>query len=211
MTLLDETAALLRSPGDIRAGFEALRKRWPDADLHLVRDDEAYDVLIREPAGTISVAYSPAPSMPWPERGAVRYSDQDLARVDGRKLRVSEALSALDFLWYDHDVLARLVDTCLIHAELERDPVDLSEAEVQAAADAYRRARGLLDPESTERWLSERGLSHEDFTALVTTTAEVARLRARIGGGFDEWLADARDAASIEWFWLARERTAGPQ
>ncbi|MBU2669869.1 hypothetical protein KOI35_40800 [Actinoplanes bogorensis] len=210
MTLLDETAAVLRS-SDIPAGFAALKERWPDADLHLVHDEEAYDVLIREPGGTLSIAYSPAPSMPWPERGAVRYSDQDLARIDGRKLRVSEALSALDFLWYDHDVLARLVDTCLIHAELERDPVDLSDEEVQTAADAYRRARGLLDPASTERWLNERGLSHDDFTALVTNIAEVARLRARIGGGFDEWLADARAAASIEWFWLARERTVNAQ
>ncbi len=303
--LLDEGVTLLRelSRGETstKDGLAALRKSWPEADLTLLRDQEldgsvAFDLLVREPGGTVSVAFSPAPALPWPQRGAVRYTDQDLLRVGERKLRVGEALGALDFLWYDHDVLGRLVDTCLVQAELEREPVELSDAEVQAAADAYRRARGLLDPGATERWLTARGLSPDDFTPLVADAAEVARLRERIVADrlpqwfaehradfdtlvvawttddeldppasleavaaavregrsagvlrvtgqipttinglpvrtvvvdrepaeltgrtrelagravFDEWLAAARAATSVEWFWLGRDRTAG--
>lgn len=80
--LLDEALALVRelttgraSLLDARDRLAPLRERWPQADLAVVRDEEtsdgsvSFDVLLREPAGTVSVAYSPAPALPWPLRG----------------------------------------------------------------------------------------------------------------------------------------------
>ncbi|MEU6073584.1 TIGR04500 family putative peptide maturation system protein [Micromonospora sp. NPDC047074] len=214
--LLDEALALVReltigraSLRDARDRLAPLRERWPLADPAVVRDEEtsdgsvSFDLLLREPAGTVSVAYSPAPALPWPMRGAIRYSDHHLARIGTRTLRVGEALAALDFLWYDHDVLARLVDTGVIAAELEAHPVELSDEELQAAADAYRRARGLLDPASTGRWLAERGLSAEDFADLVADTVAVSRLRERVvGDRAVDWFARHRasfDTLVVAW------------
>ncbi|MFI7432329.1 TIGR04500 family putative peptide maturation system protein [Micromonospora haikouensis] len=205
--LLDEALTLVRELTRTRASLRdgqhrlaSLRHRWPQADPALVRDEESsdgsvsFDVLLREPAGTVSVAYSPAPALPWPLRGAIRHSEHHLVRVGTRTLLVGEALAALDFLWYDHDVLARLVDTGVLAAELELHPVEVTDDELQAAADAYRRAKGLLDPASTARWLAERGLSAADFADLVAHTVAVARLRERV-------VADRLPA------WFARHRS----
>ncbi|WP_431913439.1 TIGR04500 family putative peptide maturation system protein [Micromonospora carbonacea] len=214
--LLDEALALVRELTHARADLRdaqdrlaPLRSRWPQADPALVRDEEgsdgsvSFDVLLREPAGTVSVAYSPAPALPWPLRGAVRHSEHHLARVGTRTLLVGEALTALDFLWYDHDVLARLVDTGVLAAELELHPVEVTDAELQAAADAYRRAKGLLDPASTARWLAERGLSAGDFADLVAHTVAVARLRERVvGDRLPAWFARHRsdfDTLVVAW------------
>ncbi|KXK58354.1 hypothetical protein AWW66_30250 [Micromonospora rosaria] len=206
--LLDAAVALARELSTARATLRdateqlaPLRARWPQADPALVRDEEgsdgsvSFDVLLREPTGTVSVAYSSAPALPWPLRGALRHSEHHLARVGPRTLLVGEALAALDFLWYDHDVLVRLVDTSLIRAELERCPIPVSDADLQAAADAYRRAKGLLDAASTARWLAERGLSEVDFTELVADTVAVARLREKIvGDRVERWFEAHRSA-----------------
>ncbi|MEV4767694.1 TIGR04500 family putative peptide maturation system protein [Micromonospora humida] len=214
--LLDAAVTLVRELTADRAGLpEArrrltpLRERWPGADPAVVRDEEvadgsvSFDLLLRETAGTVSVAYSPTPALPWPLRGAVRHSDHHLARVGTRTLRVGEALTALDFLWYDHDVLARLVDTGLVAEELEQHPVAVDDDELQASADAYRRSKGLLDAESTARWLAERGLTAEDFADLIAHTVAVARLRTRVvGDRLPEWFAAHRstfDRLLIVW------------
>ncbi|WFE62854.1 TIGR04500 family putative peptide maturation system protein [Micromonospora sp. WMMD714] len=214
--LLDAALRLVRElttdragMGEARQRLAPLRERWPGADPAIVRDEEAadgsvsFDVLLREPAGTVSVAYSPTPALPWPLRGAVRHSDRHLARVGTRTLRVGEALTALDFLWYDHDVLARLVDTGLVATELEQHPVEVDDDELQAAADAYRRAKGLLDAEATARWLTERGLSAEDFADLIAHTVAVTRLRGRVvGDRLPGWFAAHRssfDTLVIAW------------
>ncbi|MER7419709.1 TIGR04500 family putative peptide maturation system protein [Micromonospora peucetia] len=214
--LLDEALTLVRELANGRVGLRDARKRlaplrdrWPQVDPAIVRDEEtadgsvSFDLLLREPAGTVSVAYSPAPALPWPLRGAIRHSDHHLARIGTRTLRVGEALTALDFLWFDHDVLARLVDTGLVAAELEQHPVEVTDAELQVAADAYRRAKGLLDPAATTRWLTERGLSTEDFADLVADTVAVGRLReAVVAGRVADWFARHRssfDTLVLAW------------
>ncbi|WDZ83701.1 TIGR04500 family putative peptide maturation system protein [Micromonospora cathayae] len=209
LTLVRELTTGRAGPDEARQRLASLRERWPQAEPAIVRDEEtsdgsvSFDLLLREPAGTVSVAYSPAPALPWPLRGAVRHSDHHLARVGTRTLRVGEALTALDFLWYDHDVLARLVDTGLIAADLEQHPVDLTDAELQSAADAYRRAKGLFDPASTARWLAERGLSAEDFADLVAHTVAVGRLREQVvGDRLPAWFAAHRssfDTLVVAW------------
>ncbi|MFF3853616.1 TIGR04500 family putative peptide maturation system protein [Micromonospora sp. NPDC002575] len=206
--LLDEALGLVRELTIGRASLREahdrltpLRQRWPETQPAFVRDEEiadgsvCFDMLLREPAGTVSIAFSPTPALPWPLRGAVRHSEHQLLRVGTRTLYVGQALTALDFLWYDHDVLARLVDTALIATELELRPIEVSEEELQAAADAYRRAKGLLDPASTARWLAERGLSAGDFADLVAHTVAVGRLREQVvGDSLPSWFERHREA-----------------
>ncbi|MEV5763590.1 TIGR04500 family putative peptide maturation system protein [Micromonospora sp. NPDC052213] len=204
--------------GDRAASVVAgLRSRWADARLDLVHDrgvdgTVSYDLLIRGAAGTVSVAFSPAPAQPWPLRGAMHYTEGTLLRVGTTRLGVGEGLGALDYLWGEAEVLARLIDTCVIKAELERAPIPLDDAQIQHAADAFRRAKGLLDAERTRRWLDAVGLDQDGFVELVRHTAQAAALRRRVTAGrIESWLAEHRDElATLSVAWIAAQETGGP-
>ncbi|WP_405427712.1 TIGR04500 family putative peptide maturation system protein [Micromonospora sp. NBC_00617] len=187
-----------------------LRSRWSDARLDLLHDREvdgtvSYDLLIRGPAGTVSVAFSPAPAAPWPLRGAVHYTENKLLRVGTTELGVGEALGALDHLWDNAGVLTRLIDTCIIKAELEREPIHLDDTQIQQATDAFRRAKGLLTAEQTIRWLDAVGLDQDGFVGLVTHAATAAALRRRVTAGrVESWLVEHReDLATLTVAWVA--------
>lgn len=192
------------------AALAGLRERWPGHTLRLVRDYDAaddsvsHDVLVRGEAGTVSVAYSPHPATPWPLRGAMRHADSVLLRVNETQLRVEEALAALDTLWNSAAVLTRLIDTAIVRAELEREPAVLDEVQLQQAADAFRRAKGLLTAEATERWLRDAGLGPAAFEALVRQTASMHALRRRVvAGRVEDWLAEhANEFAAITVAWV---------
>jgi putative peptide maturation system protein len=194
-----------------------LRARWPDAIIDLVHDWEAadgsigYDLLIRSHDGTLSVAYSPAPALPWPLRGAVHHGEGTLLRVGPARLDVGEALAALDYLWNSAEVLNRLVDTCVVRAELDRDPIQLDDADRQRAADAFRRAKGLLSAEQTTQWLASAGLSPAAFSELVDRTAAVAALRHRVvDGRVVGWLNEhGAELATLTVAWVAVTESAG--
>src|SRR6266542_366931 len=83
---------------------------------------------------------------PWPLLGVQRWNDQDLLRVNGTVLAIDHAIAGLDFIWGEAPVARRLVDVCLIKAELEREPIVLSDAELQQVANAFRAGhRSQLD------------------------------------------------------------------
>ncbi|WP_406067658.1 TIGR04500 family putative peptide maturation system protein [Micromonospora sp. NBC_01638] len=187
-----------------------LRLRWSDVRLDLLHDREvdgtvSYDLLIRGSAGTVSVAFSPAPAAPWPLRGAMHYTENKLLRVGTTELGVGEAVGALDYLWDNAGVLSRLIDTCIIKAELEREPIHLDDTQIQQATDAFRRAKGLLTAEQTTRWLDAVGLDQNGFVKLVTHAATAAALRQRVTAGrIESWLAEHRDElATLTVAWIA--------
>ncbi|HEX5597216.1 MAG TPA: TIGR04500 family putative peptide maturation system protein [Micromonosporaceae bacterium] len=186
-----------------------LRSRYADARLDLLHDREvdgtvSYNLLIRGFAGTVSVAFSPAPTAPWPLRGAMHYTENRLLRVGTTELAVGEALGALDYLWDNAGVLTRLIDTCIIKAELEREPIHLDDTQIQQAADAFRRAKGLLTAEQTTRWLEIVGLDQNGFVEVVTNAATAAALRQRVTAGrVESWLAEHReDQATLTVAWV---------
>jgi putative peptide maturation system protein len=180
---------------DVLAG---LRARHPDHLFHLIADRESYDgsvhhdIVVRHtgaPAVSLSVA---APTgLPWPLRGVQRVRDGELLEVNGRAVGVAEAMARID-LFTDREAMRMLIDGCLLSDELERDPVNLDGDDIQAAADAFRRAKGLTGAARTRAWLTDRGLTAEDFALLVTRQAEFAALRRRrTDADVDGWL-DAR-------------------
>jgi putative peptide maturation system protein len=167
-----------------------LRERHPRTSLELVWEEEAYDasvhydLLVRaDDLGTASLSYCPDRVQPWPLRGAHRWSDQDLLRVNHTTLPVSQAVACLDFVWDQAPLVERLVNVCLIQEELAREPIDLSEAELQLAMDAFRRARRLATAQDTFLWMQRRGITHTELEALVGDEATIAKLRARIADG----------------------------
>jgi putative peptide maturation system protein len=177
-------------PTEAHARLRLLRERHPATNLELLWEEEAfdasvhYDLLLRaDEQGTTSLSYCPDRALPWPLRGAHRWSDQDLLRVNHTRLPVSQAVACLDFMWDQAPVIDRLVNVCLIQEELEREPITLSDAELQLAMDGFRRARRLFTAQDTRRWMERRGVTHTELEALVSDEAMVAKLRQRIAEG----------------------------
>ncbi len=206
-------------PHEAQDGLRQLRQAFPALDLQLVWEEEAYDrsvhydVLLRhDGAGTVSLGYCPDRVLPWPLRGAQRSAERSLLRVNTTVLAVDQVVACLDFIWNESPVMTRLIDACLIQEALARDPVEVSDAELQDAMDAFRRGHGLLTAAQTEAWMDRRSLTHRQLEQFVAAEVEVVRLRARITDGRIAAYFDAHrhdfDTVRIARFHLADEPTA---
>lgn len=170
-------------PGPARAGLDRLRERHPGTGMDLVWEEEPYgatvhyDALLHGDGGTVSLSYCPDRAVPWPLRGVQRWTDRELVRVNTTAMRVDQAIACLDFIWDDRRIIDRLVNACLIQEALAREPIELSDEELQQAMDGFRRARRLYTAEETRRWMARRGMTHEQLEEYVGDTALVARLR----------------------------------
>jgi putative peptide maturation system protein len=196
MSVLNDTLGYLRqlqadgaTPAAALAGIATLSERHPDTPVDLVWLEEPYDrsvhydALIHLPGeGTVSLSFARDLDLPWPLRGVQRWRDRDLARVNDVVLTVDQAITQLDFIWNQAPIVRRLVDACLIQETLQREPIDVDDADLQQALDAFRRARGLLAAEDTRRWLAEQGLSSEKLEQLLKDQATLRKLRERVAG-----------------------------
>lgn len=173
-----------------------------------------YDLLLRtaDGNGTISLSFCPDKALPWPMRGVHRWSEQDLFRVNATILRVHEAIAFLDIIWNETRIAERLINACLIHEALQEQPVEISDEQLQAALDRFRRARGLLSADRTQDWLKKSGLTHPQLEQRLLDELALAQLRARIAEGriesyFNLHRADF-DTAAIAWLVLEDAETA---
>lgn len=163
-----------------------LRRRHPGVRMNLVAHVEPYDqsvahdVVVRDGDDVLVIGVAAGPGLPWPLRGVTRADEQRLLRVNGEKLDVPDALACLDVVFDDRQTLRTLVDSCLVAEALAEEPVRLTDQELQLAADAFRRAKGLLTPAQTYTWLEERAMSEAEFEDIVRRTAAVAALRRRV-------------------------------
>jgi putative peptide maturation system protein len=196
-----------------------LRHRHAHIPLDLLWEEDAfdrfvhYDALLRLPeGGTISLSFCPARALPWPLRGVHRWSDSDLVRVNGRVLRVDQAIALLDFVWDEARLVERLLDVCLVQEALDREPIELSDAELQREMDAFRRARRLHTAAATRQWMDHHGITHRKLEEFVAGQAVIARLRERVTAGrVDEAFAARRaefDTVRIARFDLPDEEEA---
>lgn len=185
------------SPDSALARLAGLRARHPGADIDVVWEQQAFDgsthfdALIRPDAGkTISVSVCRDHALPWPLRGLQRWKDSDLVRVNGVVLSVADAIAQLDVLWERVPLMQRLIDRCLVDEALVREPVDVTDDEIQQALDAMRRGRGLLSVADLEAWMKDSGATWQMLEAMATQLARTAKLRERtVGDRVDEVLA----------------------
>lgn len=96
--------------------------------------------------------------------------DSVLIVVDDEPINVGEALRIARGYGFA-DVLARVTRHVRILQQAARRGLSVSEAELQAEADALRVERGLEDAASTHAWLEHHGLEVDDLE-------ELARVRA---------------------------------
>lgn len=192
LELLEALIALAEEgvePQEARARIRELGARHPQAGIELVWEREAYenrthyDALVdHEGRGTISLAFCPDRGLPWPLRGAQRWSEYELLRVNQTLLRVDEAIDLIDFIWNEEPLLQRFIDTCLVRETLEKEPIELSDEELQAAMDEFRAARGLHSRETMLAWMKSNGLDLGRLERHLEWETAKARLRRKIAG-----------------------------
>jgi putative peptide maturation system protein len=202
---LAELMALSREgvrPAEARTRLRPLREKYPETGLELLWQEEAYDAsihydaLLRVPGkGTVSLGFAPDRALPWPLRGAHRWSEKQLLRVNQQVLNVDQAIACLDFVWDDRHLIDRLVNVCLVQEALAQDPIELSDEELQQAMDGFRRAHRLYTAEATHAWMARRGMTHEQLEQYVSDEALVAKLRERVTAGQVESYLAAHRAA----------------
>ena len=228
MDLLLKLAEEHAQPERAQAAIAALRALHPGTTMDLAWERNVpaeagvhYDVLIDVgDRGTMSLAFCADRGVPWPLRGAQPWSDGQLLRVDGTTMYVGQAIEFLDMIWREERLATRLIDACIVRAQLAKTPVAVSDDELQAASEAFRREHGLLSARDTEEWLSARGMDEERLGLLMEDRVLEEKLRRLLVGGqlegqalddaqrvqaerdlFAAWLAEARKKARIEWNW----------
>ncbi|MFF5205129.1 TIGR04500 family putative peptide maturation system protein [Streptosporangium sp. NPDC000396] len=220
-SLLMDALACLRQmtdtqPEGARKQLAPLHDRHPGVPMRLVwRREPAdgtyhYDLLIRMADGTVSLALSPDRALPWPLRGSQHSGDDIIMRINGVDTSMSQAISILDVLWDDVRLAERLVNARLVEEEVHSGTVGLTDAELQEAMDAFRRAKGLLTERATLEWMDRHGLTHAGLEDLVAGQAAAARLRRRIvAGRAEEVFAARRD--DFDLLYILRLRYPGAE
>ncbi|SET89043.1 TIGR04500 family putative peptide maturation system protein [Nonomuraea wenchangensis] len=195
--MLADAVGLLSS-GEPERGLEGFRAAYPRVRTRLVAQREEFDgslhhaLLIKDGDGaTISLSRCAERALPWPLRGVHRAGEHLLLRVNGVETPVARAIACLDFIWDESALADRLVADSLVREELEETREPLSDAALQEAMDAFRRARGLLTGEATRAWMERNRISHRELEELVALEAAVAALRSRVAEGrVEDWFAE---------------------
>jgi putative peptide maturation system protein len=194
-----------------RERLQLLQKQHPDTKMDLLWEEEVYaqsmhyDMLLHlQGKGTVLLSFFPNHALPWTLHGVRCWSEKDLVQVNNTLLTIEEAIACIDFIWDEAPIIKRLVDTCLIREALEKDLIELSDAELQTAMNVFRKARKLYRVEDTYRWLEQHGTTYEKLEQLVASQAIVAKLRDRltalhVADYFEEHQSDF-DTATIAQF-----------
>ncbi|HLL21046.1 MAG TPA: TIGR04500 family putative peptide maturation system protein [Kofleriaceae bacterium] len=180
-------------PQEARQKLRLLQSNWPGFGMELVWEAESYDeslhydVLLRHGDGaTVALSVCLDRALPWPLRGVRRWSDAELAQVNGQLLTMQHAVDLLDVVWNEAPIRDRLINACLVKEELERYPIEIEHDELQRAVDGLRRAHKLYSVEETLRWMQQRGLSHEDLELLAAHNLRFIKLRERVTAAYVE-------------------------
>lgn len=153
------------------------------------------DLLLRRSSeGAVSRSFYSDRTLSWPGRSDHRWWEVDLVRVNNTVLTVEQAFACLDTIRNEAHLINRLINSCLIRQKLDKDPIDLSDAELQIAMNEFRRARGPHEVEDTCHWLGQQGLTNEQFEQYVAQ-ATISKLCDRVTAGRVEEYFDAPRAA----------------
>ena len=104
------------------------------------------------------------------------------------------------------------IDAVLIRQAALEASIEVTDEEVQRAADSFRTKRELYDEKRTERWLARNYLSHAEWETLLED--EIIRLKLRdvlTTGSVEKYFAEQRlsfDAATISRIVVKEENVA---
>jgi putative peptide maturation system protein len=166
-----------------------------------------YDLLIDDPSGgTIMLGVQPDDGASWLVDHSTHWAAGNLLTVDGTPISTSEAMLMLRSLTRaglsPQEELARF---CVLRNAAAKEETDL--ADIQAAADAFRRRRGLTGGNTMLEWLERIGLTAEAFHDHMAANARERKFRARKRDELaSEHLARHRDQFAKVWAtWVSSE------
>lgn len=159
-----------------------------------------YDVLLQRPeGGSIAVSWRPDASMPWALVHSDHWAANYVLTVGTQDVPVQDALLFLRMHAERYpDLMQDMLDGQLVIEALAADPPPVSDAEMQHEADMFRRARGLLTAEATQRWLRDSAVDEAGFRDFL-----LFRIRER---KFFAALADTTRDADLVLFAAELER-----
>ena len=177
-------------PGDMRAG---------------------YDLLLAHPeGGTIALTGQTEDGVPWSIEYSTHFAANRLLSVNKRSLSVPSALFTIRALNRRDPTLHRqLVDYCLLWDQLFDEDEPATAEELAAAAEAFRRGRGLHSREATLAWLADVGLTEQAFTGHIEFNARIERFRRTFKDAHaaDHLRAHPSDFDRVDAVWV---RSADP-
>lgn len=184
-------------PEDALRRLRGLRAVYAECGVELLWEEDAYsktmhyDVLLHvQGEGSVSLGVCPQGETPWPLRGVQRHRERDLLRVNRETVDVMSALAVIDIMRDKAQVMAHLVNQCLIREAVRERALEVSDAQVEAVVDGFRRRRGLYGIEQTHEWLTQRGMTPEDLYRLLAGEAAKIKLRDEIAQGrIEEYFA----------------------
>ncbi|MFF5205577.1 TIGR04500 family putative peptide maturation system protein [Streptosporangium sp. NPDC000396] len=192
--VLESGVRLLRGLPRRRAHVEQARRaaaEWaaghPGLGAELVVDERPgtpvvdFDLLLEDPeGGTVALTAQADDGVPWLIDHSTHWAAGQLVTVDDVHLSVAQALTMIRSL-SRRDVTPHeeIVDQCLILNEVGKDERPVSDEDLQAAADEFRRGRGLHDRAATLGWLAEMGMSLQQFETYITGVARRRSFRRR--------------------------------
>ncbi|MEU8796392.1 TIGR04500 family putative peptide maturation system protein [Spirillospora sp. NPDC048819] len=155
-------------PGDLRAGY----------DLVLAHPD----------GGSVALTGQAEDGVPWSIEYSTHFAANRLLSVNERSLSVPSALFTIRALNRRDPTLHRqLVDYCLLWDQVFDEDEAATAEELAAAADTFRRGRGLHSRAATLEWLADVGLTEEAFGTHIEFVARIERFRRNFK---DEHAAD---------------------
>ncbi len=179
---LERAAVDTRAASDVAARVRAIAAAASlEVDLLLEPEPDAFihDV---EAGLTAIVGMRASGRAPWETADILRWSESDFVRTNGTTLSVADVIALQELGGAQPGIFVKLVDSCLLRAELMRDAIAIEDDEVQAGVDEFRQQRQLLTARATEAWLEAQGMDLEGLEALVTERLRVATLQQRIVG-----------------------------
>lgn len=155
-------------PGDLRAG---------------------YDLVLAHPeGGNVALTGQAEDGVPWSIEYSTHFAANRLLSVNERSLSVPSALFTIRALNRRDPTLHRqLVDYCLLWDQVFDEDVAATAEELEAAADVFRRSRGLHSRAATLEWLADVGLTEQAFAIHIEFVARIERFRR---GFFEAHAAD---------------------
>ncbi|MEV8635146.1 TIGR04500 family putative peptide maturation system protein [Streptosporangium sp. NPDC051023] len=193
-TALESGVRLLRGLPRRRAHVEEARRAvatWaqdhPGLRAQLVVDERPgtpvidFDLLVEDPeGGTVALTAQAEDGVPWLIDHSTHWAAGQLVSVDEVHLSVAQALTMIKSLsrrdTTPHD---EIVDQCLILNEVQNETEPVGDEDLQAAADEFRRGRGLHDRTAMLAWLAEMGMTPQQFETYIRGIARRRGFRRR--------------------------------
>lgn len=181
--------------------FAQWRERWPQAEPRLLvnrepgRSDVQYDLLLHAPeGGAVALTWLQDHGVPWSVNYADHWAANFVVTVDAdHSLTLQQALVHLRMASRSQpELMESLVNHLLLAREAEAE-APASDAELQEAADLFRRSRGLRSAEDTHRWLRDIRMPSVHFEEMLELAVRIRRAKTRVAAErFDAYFAEHR-------------------